>query len=244
MRFASLLRPLLVVGLGFSVLVGCRDERDTVVPPGPEAAGREYYPMAVNRYWEYDVEEHYWDYNLDSAVHLQFRETVDTMYVGAADELTYRIVRARRSDSLSIWRDDSAWAVVVTPDLVHRTVGNVPTVELLFPVREGKSWNLNLFSATDSTVRAYDRVGTNLTLPNGRRFDRTLHVFDDLERSDVHHRERESVYAWDVGCVSRHLQLLDYCNQPQVLEGRCQLGSGYIVRGFTRDEQLRAWGTR
>ena len=222
----------------------CREDRDAVLPPGPEAAGREYYPLAVGRFWEYDVEEHYWNYDRDSTVQFQFRERVDTVFLGATGETTYRIVRARRVDSLGTWRDDSVMAVVLTPELVRRTVANVPSIELLFPVREGKTWNPNLFNDRDSTVRAYAQLGAARTLPGGRRFERTLRVVDESLISDVQRREHEATYAWDIGCVYRHRRLLDYCNTPQVTEGRCQLGSGYIVRGFTREEQLRAWGPR
>ncbi|MBC7447179.1 MAG: hypothetical protein H7330_03905 [Hymenobacteraceae bacterium] len=225
-------------------LGGCRDERDPILPPGPEAAGREYFPLAVGHFWEYDVEEHHWGFNRDSVIHFQFRERVDTVYPGATGETTYHIVRSRRADSLSTWREDSARDVVVTLELIRRTIANVPTIELLFPVAEGKGWNPNLFNAADSTTRTYGQVGAALLLPSGRRFDRTLCVVDVPQLSAVQRREQEAAYAWNIGCVYRRRRLLDYCNQSDVNQGLCQLGSGYIVRGFEREEQLRAWGPR
>ena len=244
MRFTDICRPLMACALGLVVLTGCRDERAPELPPGPEAAGREYFPIAVGRFWEYDVEEHIWNYDRDSVAYFQLQERVDTVYRGATGELTYHLIRSRRADSLANWRDDSTTAIVLTADIVRRQTDNLPTIELLFPVREGKSWNPNLFNALDSSVRAYSQLGLARTLPGGRRFARTVRVVDEPQISQVKRAEQEATYAWNIGRVYRFRRSLSYCNVIQVQEGRCQLGDGYIVRGFSRQEQLRKWGTR
>lgn len=235
------------IAFSFALLValgGCRDERDPILPPGPDAAGREYFPLAVGQFWEYDVEEHHWDLNVDSVARFQFRERVDTVFQGATGELNYRIVRSRRADSTSVWLDDSATAVVLSSALVRRTTANVPTIELLFPVADGKGWNPNLFNSADSTRRSYARVGSEMTLANGQHFPRTVQVADEPLINAVKHHEVEAAYAWDIGCVYRHRKRLEFCNTDEVSQGLCQLGSNFIVRGSEREEQLRAWGPR
>jgi hypothetical protein len=225
-------------------VTGCGDDRDPIPPLDPAAAGREYYPLAIGRFWEYDVEEHHWNFNRDSVVRFQLRERVDTVYEGATGELNYRIVRSLRTDSLAVWRDDSSAAVVLTSDLVHRTFANRPTVELMFPVMEGKSWNPNLFNASDSSSRTYTNVGQAKTLPSGRAFAKTLRVADEANITAVERNESESTYAWNVGKVYRRYMRLDYCNQSDANLGLCMIGTGYIVRGTDRTEQLRNWGPR
>ena len=243
-RFSRLLLTSATVVVAASLWTACAEDRASVDPPGPELDGREYFPMAVGRFWVYDVVEHHWDFNRDSVSRQQFRERVDTVYQSPTGEITYRLVRSRRADSLAVWRDDSASAVILTADLVRRHTANRSVIELLFPVRAGKTWNPNLFNDQDSTVRTYGAVGAAWALPAGQQFAKTLRVTDEPQISEVFRREQESVYAWGIGCIYRRRVILDYCNQQQVTEGRCQLGSGYIVRGSTREEQLRNWGPR
>ena len=221
----------------------CTADRDPISPLDP-ATGRAYYPLAVGRFWEYDVEEHHWNYNRDSVIRFQVRERVDTTYNGATGELNYRLVRARRADANATWRDDSAVAIVLTPSLVHRTFANRPTIELVFPVVEGRSWNPNLFNAADSTSRTYSRVGQAQTLATGLVFPQTLRVADEANVTAVGRSESEAVYAWNVGRIYQRHTRLDYCNQTDVTAGLCQIGTGYIVRGTERIEQLRTWGPR
>lgn len=246
MRFFALTRFVLLLAGVAIVAGGCSDERDPIPPPGPEADGREYYPMEVGRFWEYEVVEHHWDFNTDSASTYRIREEVDTVYTGAAGERVFHLVRYRQNgaDTLSVWRPDSARDIVLTAALVRRTANNVPTVELRFPVREGRGWDPNAYNAGDSTQRAYSAVDRPVTLQNGRTFERTLRVVDEPQVSAVENRQQESVYAWNLGCVYRRRTVLDYCNQSEVNQGLCQLGSGYIVRGSEREEQLRRWGRR
>jgi hypothetical protein len=243
-NYSTFCRWGLLFGAGLLLMAGCRKEQDPIQPPSSAVAGKEYYPLAVGRYWEYDVVDHYWQYNVDSVVRYQLRERVDTVYTGATGEINFRIVRSLRSDSTNVWRDDSTAAVVLTPELVRRTFSNVPTLSLLFPVEEGRYWNPNLFNASDSTTRRYERVGQSLTLGNGRRFDKTIQVVDEALISEVERREQSAAYAWNVGCIYRKRRVLDYCNQNEVGQGLCQIGTGYIVRGAEREEQLRAWGPR
>ncbi len=247
MPIRSIYRSLLLVGgASLALLVGCTEGDETIVQNEFPVSGREYFPLETGRFWEYDVEEHHWNYNRDSVVRCQFRERIDTVFLGATGEPTYRIVRSRRDDSLGVWREDSTLALVNTADLLRSTSNNVPAIELLFPVREGKSWNPNLFNSatTYAGLRTYAGMDASLTLPYGRSFARTLRVIDEPQNSEVNRREQESAYAWGIGRIYRRRQILDYCNSQQVAEGRCQIGSGYIVRGATREEQLRKWGVR
>jgi hypothetical protein len=241
-RFSILRFPALAAALLLGGATACTEDRDPILPPDAAAAGREYYPMATGRFWEYDVEEHRWELNLDSVVRFQLRERVDTVYTGATGETTYRIVRSRRADSLAVWRDDSAAAVIVRTDLIHRTFANQPTLELLFPIAEGKQWNPNLFNAADSTFRMYSSVGQSFTMPNQRAFAKTVLVTDEANVTAVERKETQTRYAWDVGRVYRHRINLSYCNQSDVNQGLCMIGTNYIVRGTERIEQLRKWG--
>lgn len=225
--------------------VACREDRDPILPPGAELDGREYYPVGVGQFREYDVVDHYWQYNADSVVNYQMREEIDTVFTGAGGELTYRIKRSQRLDSTANWRPDSAMMVVADKQFIRHTSSNVPMLEMIFPIREGKAWNPSQLNEREpvATARHYEGVGQAFTT-NGQQFAKTVRVVDEPLESILGLRKQQAVYAWNIGRVYRKRQVLDYCNQSDVDQGRCQLGTGYIVRGFEREEQLRNWGPR
>lgn len=232
---------LLLLGLA---VAACTDTPD--VPPTPTDAevGRDFLPVAIGNFWVYDVKEVTWDFNDSTVERYQLRERVDTIYRGATGELNYRIVRARRFDDGTPWRDDTAFALILTPQLVRRTFANLPTVELIFPVREGRVWNPNLFNALDSTDRTYEGLDQPLTLPAGTTYPRTVRVRDLGEDNLYYRRQTVSTYARAVGRISRVARALDFCQLTDSLNVGCVTGPGYIVRGHEREEYLREYGPR
>ena len=240
----SFRRPALVLLLLGGWLAACKDTLDT--PPAPTDAeqGRDFQPVAVGSFWIYDVTETYWNFNRDSVVRYQLRERVDTVFRGATDDVNYRIVRARRADSSSTWRDDSSFSLVITPRLVRRTFANQPTVELVFPVREGSAWNPNLFNSLDSTSRTYANFDQPTTLPGGRTLARTVQVRDAGEDNIFYRREHSSTYARAIGRISRVARSLDFCQLNDSINTGCSTGPGYIVRGQEREEYLLDYGPR
>lgn len=224
----------------------CREDRDPILPPGPELDGKEYYPVVVGQFREYNVVDHYWQLNRDSVVRYQLREEVDSAFTGAGGEPTYRIVRSTRADSTAIsWRPDSTLMVVANDAFIRQTSSNRPTVELVFAIREGKSWNANQLSGADATMRHYQGVGQAFTLPGGRKFDKTVRIVDDSLVSIVSARQQEAAYAWNIGRVYRKWRAIEYCNQNDINAGTpCQIGVGYKARGRQHEEQLYNWGPR
>ncbi len=227
-------------------LAGCR--RDPDIPPAltDEQIGRDYFPFETGYFWVYDVEDHLWDNNIETVTRFQLRERVDTLFRGASGETTYRMVRSRRNTVQdTTWRDDSVFAIVITPQLIRRTSSNIPTIELTFPVREGRFWNLNAFSARDSVTRTYGPLDEALALPNGQSFTKTVTVTDDGEDNVYFLRAQSSTYARKIGRVRRIRRTYDYCQEFDERNVGCTAGAGdFIVRGFERFEYLREYGTR
>lgn len=248
--FSPLAKPVaagLLLGAGLLGLGAC--DRETDVPPQPTDAetGRDFVPLPLNYQWVYDVVDREWNYNVMDSVRFQFREVVDTVYTNAAGELTYRIVRARRAEGSPFWRDDSTFALNLTPRLLRRTFANLPTVELLFPVRPGATWNPNMFNAADSTERRYEDLDAPMTV-SGRAYARTVRVVDAGEDNFFFLNRSETVYARGVGKIRHVRRTLDFCQLNDSLSsggaGGCSLGPGYVVRGKERDIRLREHGPR
>jgi hypothetical protein len=226
-----LLVPLLL-------LAACHDQASVSPELTDEQTGRNFLPIAIGHYWIYDVTDRKWDFNVAQVSKYQLRERVDTVYPAATGEPTFRIVRSRRADASSPWRDDSVMAVVLTPQLVRRTMANRTTIELLFPVAAGKSWNPNLFNDLDSTTRAYVAFDQSQTLPTGLTFARTVAVTNEGQDNLFYRREAVSQYARNVGRISRIRRSLDFCQFNDSINIRCSIGPGYIIRGNEREEYL------
>lgn len=230
---------------GLLWLSGCH-ERDPVPPPTPEQRGADFFPIQINRFWIYDVEEKFWDENTPTVTRFQFRELVDTVFRGADGQLNYRILRSRRADaSVPSWRDDSVIAVVVNDQYVRRTTTNTPTLALVFPVREAGAWNPNVLSTDAPATRHYEALDQPMVLPNGQHFERTVRVVDEGEDNLFFLKQTSAAYARGVGLIRRDRQTYDYCDYNDSLQTGCPNGAGtYIVRGSERHEWLRETGVR
>ena len=144
------LRAGLAIGAFLSVgaLAGCKNTTEAL----PDL-GRGYYPLAVGNTWTYAVRDSVWSAaNLASltsipmATSFQLRETITEVFADAAGQPAYRLVRARRAAATANWVDDSVFTISAAGSALILNRGNTRTVELIFPPRTGRSWNLNAFN--------------------------------------------------------------------------------------------------
>ena len=164
---------LAFAALGLS-LTGCKDTVE-VLPD----SGTDYYPVAVGNFWVYAVADTTWSLATQSmpsvrtASAFQFKETITETITDAAGQKAYRLVRAKRLTPADAWRNDSVFILTANSQFVALNRNNARTLELIFPVKEGRSWNFNAFNnnlndttlqnhSTDTT-RQYRRVGQPFT---------------------------------------------------------------------------------
>ncbi|MBX0289658.1 hypothetical protein K3G63_04370 [Hymenobacter sp. HSC-4F20] len=135
--------PLLV---GATALAGCQNETEAV----PDQ-GRDYYPLELGAYRIYDVVDSLYQANVPTVSRFQFKEQVDSaLEPDATGQPAYRIIRSRRTLATDAWRVDSVITVTNTGRALTEQRHNRRTVELVFPVQEGKTWNVNAFNTLDS----------------------------------------------------------------------------------------------
>lgn len=163
------------VGLALAVLVlagglaGCKD----ATMPIPET-GTDYYPVAVGNYWVYAVTDSAWSQatqGVPSRVTInsyRVKEAITGITTDAAGQPTYRLVRSKLVPPATTYRDDSVFSVRTSVQSVVLNHSNSPTVELIFPVKEGRSWNLNAYNNNSNDTitaetRKYSYVGQPFT---------------------------------------------------------------------------------
>lgn len=152
-RYSDLVKPLAAVALlgAGALLDGCRNES---VTPTPVV---DYYPLEVGTYRTYAVSDTVWSKGVATPANYQLREAVTEQYTDAAGQKAFRVLRARRVSSTDAWADDSVLVVQPQAQAILLTRDNVRTIELIYPLRAGKTWKKYAFTTvrTDS-VRALD----------------------------------------------------------------------------------------
>jgi hypothetical protein len=252
-RFFKASRGLLgVVGgiaLGLLLAVaGCK--KDASIPPVP--VGQEYYPVEVGTYRTYAVSDTTWDLNVPLVSRYQFREAITEVFTDAARQKSYRVVRARRVPPATAWQSDSIFVLTPTAQTVTLIRDNRRTVELIFPVREGRLWNLNAYNNnTNDTIteptRRYYSVGKALTLDarDGsmpRSYEQTLTTLDEglAAQDNVYYlTQYQQIFAVGVGPVLRRRRVYNYCDPRNP---NCNPSPTYIHAGRSRHEVLIDYG--
>ncbi|MCI1187580.1 hypothetical protein MON38_09125 [Hymenobacter sp. DH14] len=215
------LRAALAIGtlLAATALGGCKNTTEALPDPG-----RGYYPLAVGNTWTYAVRDSVWSAanqttptSTPTATTFQFRETITEMFTDAAGQPAYRLVRARRATATDNWVDDSVFTISSPGSALVLNRGNTRTVELIFPPRAGRSWNLNAFNnnyndTITAETRQYSAVGQPFTTGGGNTglpavaYSNTITTANTgmaTESSLLRHVNYQQVYAQGVGPVYR-----------------------------------------
>ncbi len=229
--------PLLAAIL---VLAGCKSDK---IDPEPMVNGSDYYPIAVGDYKVYEVLEiaqlgdtsNLNSYSSDTTYY-QYRETVDSAFVDESNEEIFRIFRYRRQTSSDTWLEDSVMVVKKTDYRVERTANNTKEVKLVFPMKQGKSWDSNNFNSKPVRTMTYRQLDVPYTFTRSAgdtAFANTVLVVaptDSLIRV-IRYNER---YARGAGLIETRHYIIDYDDQ--------QIGSGIIEQARYRLVKLLQYG--
>ncbi|MEL5995919.1 hypothetical protein [Hymenobacter segetis] len=205
------------LAIGFA---GCKENTVEILPD----AGLSYYPVAVGNYWIYAVADSSWSRangqgsqvtpSVLTATSFQFREAITSSFADAAGKTAYRLVRSKRLTPADPWVDDSIFTLSPTAQSVILNRNNLRTLELIFPVREGRLWNFNAYSNnSEDTVtaetRRYRRVGEPFSTTAGgitKAYPATVTTTNEgtAQEDDAYYvKTYQQVFAKGVGPVLR-----------------------------------------
>ena len=248
----------LAVGLTLA-FAGCKDKSE----PAP-ATGSDYYPIAVGNYWVYAVNDTIYSPVGGSGANFtpsvatptayQFKETITEVFTDAAGQPAYRLVRSKLISPATTFRDDSVFVLSATPQFVALNRNNVRTLELIFPVRDGRSWNLNAFNnnfndTITAETRQYSRVGKPFIIMDGmvaKTYSNTVTTTNTgaaTENSLIKRLGYQQVFAKGVGPVFRRRFYFVNYNYPDAT-GNQVYPPGAYTSAVTRSETLISYGTR
>ena len=253
---------LLALGLALGS-TGCKDTTE-VIPD----SGRNYYPVAVGNFWVYAVADTSWTAasvqgstvtrSVATGSAYQFKETIAETFTDATGKPAYRLVRAKRLTPNDAWRDDSVFVLSVMSNAVVLNRNNARTVELIFPPREGRSWNFNAFNNNSNDTitaqtRQFGRVGQSYTTGGGTTGQpattyattlTTTNTGTAAETTLLRRISYQQVFAAGVGPVFRRRAHLEYFNYTDQATGNQLFPANAYSSAFTRRETLLDYGPR
>ncbi|AKQ45580.1 hypothetical protein TH63_07845 [Rufibacter radiotolerans] len=238
---------LLVVAILAGIFSSCGDEE---VVLDPLKTGQAYYPMEVGTYRVYNVKETKYTNNVGTTTLLQTRELVKGVSKDQTGKEWYTVEVSQRANANQSWIVTGVKAISKSTRDLQLQTNNRIVVEMVYPVEEGKSWNPNAFNPNyfpkeeDRQLRDtffYEQIGASFDVA-GKTYPNTLKVNKAKSDPDdfINEVEVYEIYAADLGSIYRFSKVRYNCDASPGTN--CQIGSGYIISGTDRIEELESSG--
>lgn len=204
------------------LLQGCK-EPDPILQDD-----RAYAPLAIGRYWIYEVrEDRYSLSDLPTSQTYFLKEVISEPLPDSQQGIIYKLIRYKRSRPTESWKADSIWTVQQLPDKLIRTENNTAYVNLIFPAGRNLTWNRNEYNALPASVYSYANLREAYRLTN-KTYPNTLRVVSNQNDSTAISLNRDmAVYAYQTGLIFRERTALAYCQSSANCIGKAEIASGY-----------------
>jgi hypothetical protein len=191
----------------------------------PADRGTNYFPIRVGSEWVYDVSQTlYSEVNAPQESQYRLRLLVSDSIPNSGGSFTYIVSRSRQELNQTTWSAVDTWSIRKSDREVIVTEGNTPFKKLMFPTRDGLTWNGN----------EYNNLGEDLYSINkwegepwaGIPIDNTIKVEQEFNEDFIVFRdEREELYAKEIGLVRQTVTQLEYCSTEDCI-GQQKIKSG------------------
>lgn len=192
----------------------------------PADRGLNYFPIRVGSEWIYNVSETvYSEVNTPREDAYNLRLLVSDSLVNSAGSYTYVISRSRQEIGASAWSAIDTWSVRKNDREVIVTQGNTSFKKLMFPTRNGLTWNGNEYNNLGEDLYSMEEYTGEESL-GGMTFENTIKVEQEFnEDFIVFLDEREELYTKDIGLVRQSVTQLNYCTTEDCI-GQQKIKSG------------------
>jgi len=183
-------------------LIACLFSCENKVKDISETMGTEYFPLNPGRYYVYQV---------DSIIYDDFNQSVDTFqsrlrinYVNEFVDSTYgTALRVEYYNPDKGYHEPgNRWVSVLKLDQ-NRVVNysdTLRTIKMVFPVRNGKEWNTNMFNTLQPRNYRFESLGEPMNVL-GTRFNETVTVKQFELVTLITEINSFEVYAKNVGMI-------------------------------------------
>ena len=168
--------------------------------------GYSYFPVNIGYWVVYEVDSTGWNNGVKTHVQYQLKEIIESQFTDNTGKPAQRIERYKRYLNDSIPYDSLAWNMAevwtgnLTPKTAERVEDNQRFLKLIFPPKEGDSWNGYIFTAFSPWTFRYAK--TDVAATHTFTFDSTLTVTQTgLNDPVVYSQYCEEQYARHVGLI-------------------------------------------
>lgn len=201
---------------------------DPVETGDPEPLYRDYFPAGEGFTYIYQVDSvvySFFDTSTVDTFRYQLRERYTNPFTDDAGELAYIVERHVRADSAQPWQIQDVWVLNSLPYSVEKVEENQRLVKLVFPVRDGRSWDAGAYLPDAELLFRYDSVHFSGTVA-GNTYDSLVTVVERLDSNLINRVREVELYAWNVGLVHHYDRELEY--QPDPEDPNKGMLQGYI----------------
>lgn len=197
----------LVALLPIVLFTACKEETIDVTT----VQGYEYFPTTQGRYNQFKVDSIAWNSFSQTVDTFRFdiRELNDSLFLDNANDTTVRLERLRRDSSNGAWYVKDIWSMKRTPNTAEKVEENIRYVKLRFPVKEGGTWNGNIFN----TIGNWDYEFTDVDKPftvNGVTYPNTVTVKQTGTNDALINKQiGKEVYAKGIGLIYKELMITE-----------------------------------
>ncbi|AWW28667.1 hypothetical protein DN752_00090 [Echinicola strongylocentroti] len=182
----------------------------------PADLGLDYMPVEASRFWTYSVDETvYFGEGDTESSSFYYRDIIADSYIGKEGELVYQVTREKSFDQIA-WQDHSVYTLQIKQQALLKSKNNLLTVPLVFPPKEDKSWDGNVYNTQNEDL--YSIISLGAYEIGGNTYQSTVKVLQEMEDDEITVRDhRYEIYAKGVGMVEQYLETLTYCSRNDCL---------------------------
>lgn len=169
--------------------------------------GYNYFPDDIGRYVIYSVDSIHYDLTYDTVQYL-LMEKIESTFLDNTNRPTLRLERYKKyyNDSIPYdsmqWVLTDIWTATKTNTTLEKKEENIIYVKLVFPAKEGKTWNGNTYN----TLGIQDYEITSIDQPitiNTINFDSVITVKQNEKIDFIENIYAEEKFARNAGLIYR-----------------------------------------
>ncbi|MEQ8240561.1 MAG: hypothetical protein RIA69_15180 [Cyclobacteriaceae bacterium] len=195
-----------------------------------------YYPVSVDFYRTYAVQEITYNFNNADTTNYYLKEEIVDSILSSTGQLTYVLEQSTRIDSTDLWEVDSIYTVRFQNRGLVVIENNIAYQKLAFPMIEGTEWDGNAFNGQSSQTYYYQKFDGNSSSLFANETSVKV-IIEDIPRSFFSQDERFEIYTRDVGLVEKNYITLNFCTD-------CNGAEGFVNSGSILQQRLIAYGQK
>lgn len=217
------------------LLCSCSEEvSDVSLDPGYD-----FFPLELNAYRTYEIQEVTFEVFQPDTTRYFLKEVVKDSMTAGDGLVTYLINRFKSPDSLS-WKLDSVWTARRSEVVAVINENDVPFCKLVFPIKEGRTWDGNAFNVMDEQEYRFEQLSGYAIGSKTLESDKVIRVvIEDIPENLVNQDERYEVYGRGIGLLEKNYIQLSFCTLNCEEKG---FSIGAIEKGRILSQKLIKYG--